>query len=250
MKTESEGEIQRYINELRDGFLTYTRKAYRLLPEMARPRVLDIGCGTGAQTMELARLGDAEIVGIDIDGAALDELNLEIERQGLSDRIQSVRCSLTETDFPHESFDILWEEGVLHILDVKRSLTECRRLLKPGGFLVMNETLKWFHTNLQVFPAFGFKVVNHFNLPPGIWWTDYYEPLEKRIAELRKKDLGSRELELLARHEREIEMVGKNPAEIDCAFYIVHKVPYWPGNLTTKARENPDYTESWLSSLL
>lgn len=225
MKNDSVGALQLYANDLRNSFLTYTRKAYGLIPKMARPRVLDIGCGRGAQTLELARLGDGEIVGIDIDKAALDELNLELERQGLLHRIQTVQCSLLKTDFPDESFDILWEEGVLHILDAKRALQECSRLLKPTGFLVMNETLRWFHTSLKVLPAFGFKVFDHFNLPSKIWWTDYYEPLEKRIAALKKRRFSSRELESLSRHEREIEMVRKNPTEFDCGFYIMQKVP-------------------------
>ena len=96
--------------------------------------------------------------------------------------------------------------------------------MKPGGFLVMNETLKWLNTSLEVFPALGFKVFDNFNLPSEIWWTNYYEPLEKRIAGLNRTHLSSRELKLLSRHEREIEMVKKNPAEFDCAFYIMRKV--------------------------
>ena len=39
----------------------YTRKAFRLLPKLAKPRILDIGCGTGIPALELARLREGEI---------------------------------------------------------------------------------------------------------------------------------------------------------------------------------------------
>ncbi len=39
------------IEELRERFLKYTRKAYQMLPKMDKPRILDIGCGTGIPTI-------------------------------------------------------------------------------------------------------------------------------------------------------------------------------------------------------
>ena len=58
------------VEELRGRFLEHSRQAYRLLPPLEQPRILDIGCGQGQQTMELARLGGGEVIGIDIDNAA------------------------------------------------------------------------------------------------------------------------------------------------------------------------------------
>ena len=42
----------------------YTKKAFHLLPELDKPRILDIGCGSGVPTMELARLSNGEIIGL------------------------------------------------------------------------------------------------------------------------------------------------------------------------------------------
>lgn len=212
------------IEELRERFLKYTRKAYQMLPKMDKPRILDIGCGTGIPTIELARLSNGEIIGIDIDKNALDKLNLKIEKKGLSSRVKTMNCSLYKTEFPSFSFNILWDEGVIHILDLKKSLKECSRLLKLNGFLVMGEMIKWMKDKFEIFSKFGFKQMYQLLLPEKCWWTEYYSPLEKKIKEIRKKNIGSEDLENLKRHEREIEMVKKNPKEFDCAFYIMQKV--------------------------
>lgn len=210
--------------QLRKGFLKYTRKAFHMLPKMDKPRILDIGCGTGIPTIELAQLSNGEIIGIDIDQDALDKLDLKIEKKGLSARVTTINCSLYKTEFPDKHFNILWDEGVIHILDIKKSLKECSRLLKPNGFLVIGEMIKWMKDKFEILSKFGFKLINQFLLPEKCWWTEYYEPLEKRINEVRKKYPRSENLEKLKQHEREIEMVKKNPKEFDCAFYIMQKI--------------------------
>jgi ubiquinone/menaquinone biosynthesis C-methylase UbiE len=212
------------IEQIRAVFLKYTRKTFQMLPKMERPRILDIGCGTGIPTIELAQLSDGEIIGIDIDPKALDKLDLKIEKNGLLRRIKTINCSLYKTKFPDKYFDILWDEGVIHILDLKKSLKECSRLLKPSGFLVMGEMIKWIKNKFDILSKFGFKLINQVLLPDKCWWTEYYEPLEKRIKELRKKYARSENFEKLKQHEREIEMVKKNPMEFNCAFYIMQKL--------------------------
>ena len=71
-------EIENYAEQLRKTFLKYTRKAFETLPKLDEPRILDIGCGSGIPTLELAGLSNVEIIGIDIDQSALDELDKKI----------------------------------------------------------------------------------------------------------------------------------------------------------------------------
>jgi len=77
------------LNELK-----YTIKAFRKLPKIEKPRILDIGCGSGVPTMELAKLSDGEIIGIDIDQESLDILSRKIEQEGLTNRVKAIKCSL------------------------------------------------------------------------------------------------------------------------------------------------------------
>ena len=208
---------------LREVFLKYTRRAFEMLPIMEKPYLLDIGCGYGSQTIEASKLIDGNIMGIDIDTSALKEFQLKIEKEGLSERIKLKEISLYNTGFPDETFDILLEEGVLHLLDVKKSYTECNRILKKDGYLVMFETIAYMTKKQKKIIKFGFELENHFLLPERAWWTDYYVPLEERIKKLKLKYKDSKELEKLKPFEYEIEMVRPNPKEFDCGFYIFQK---------------------------
>ena len=55
------------IEGFRAVFLQYTRMAFESIPRIDNPRILDIGCGTGMPTLELAKLSNGKITGIDID---------------------------------------------------------------------------------------------------------------------------------------------------------------------------------------
>ena len=76
-------------DSFRKRLLKYTRKVFKLLPRLDKPRILDVGCGSGVPTIELAILSRGKIVGIDIDQSLLDELDRKIEREGLSNRVES-----------------------------------------------------------------------------------------------------------------------------------------------------------------
>ena len=211
------------IGGLRAAFLEYTREAYLSIPSIAQPRILDVGCGTGLPTLELARLSDGEIVAIDPDQEAIDTLRLKIEEQGLSDRVRTINCSIFETGFEPASFDIVWEEGVFHLLEAERVLEESARLLKAEGFLAMFETNDWIEANRGRFIKHGFENFRRVALPSGCWWTRYYLPLEERIASLGSKYSSPDDRKILARYEREIESVRADIARSDCSFVVLRR---------------------------
>ena len=212
--------------ELRAWFLKYTREAYALLPRLDRPRILDIGCGSGSVTIELARLSGSEVVGIDTDDSALTELRRSVEGAGLGHRVKPINASLFDAGLASESFDVLWEEGVLHLFDPARSLPVCHRLLKAEGFLVVHETVAWFSGIRDQIPTFGFGVAGQLRLPQRCWWTDYYAPLEARIRLLREAGVDGITPGELSRYEREIAMVRADPDRFDSGFFVLQKP--WP----------------------
>ncbi len=201
------------ITELRARFLRYTRAAYARIP---RPqRVLDIGCGRGTSLLQLADLHGGQLVGIDIEASAVAELTQRLEREGLHGRVQMSVCSLLDTPFSDGSFDLLWEEGVLHLLELDRGLAECHRLLRPGGHLVSAEAVDWNRRHSDAFVRAGFEEVGSLPWPRGCWWTEYYAPLERRLAELRTR-LEGPDRAALEPYEREVAMVKADPAAADC----------------------------------
>ena len=129
-------------DHFRERLIKYTRRAYQMLPKIENPHILDIGCGSGVPTIELAKLSDGEIIGIDINQSSLDKLNGKIGEEGFSSRVKTVKCSLFEMDFPDESFDIIWAEGSIWVIGFEKGLKEWRRLLKPSGFLVVHDAIK------------------------------------------------------------------------------------------------------------
>jgi len=211
------------VEELRGRCLKHTRCAYRLLPSLEQPRILDIGCGQGQQTMELARLSGGEVVGIDIDHSALSRLRQLIDQTSVGDRIKVIQVSLFNNKFDDNSFDVLWEEGVLHLLDASNSLAECRRLLKPDGYLVMHETILWFESTRKKLPKFGFKLMDQHMLPKHFWWTRYGAPLEERIRAYREIHGDASDSQKIAEYENMVASIKSDPDGTDCGFYLVKR---------------------------
>jgi len=100
-------EIHRDLPREGPGRDSYTERAFRMLPPIDSPRILDIGCGPGAPTMTLARLSGGEVVGIDVHQQYLDQLQARIDAEGVADRVRAVNRSMFDLDFPDSSFDIV-----------------------------------------------------------------------------------------------------------------------------------------------
>ncbi len=209
---------------IREGLNKYTRKAFHVLPELDKPRILDVGCGSGVPTMELASLSNGQIVGLDIDQLLLDRLKRKIERAGLSGRVKTMKCSMLDMDFPEESFDIIWAEGSISIIGFKKGLEEWRRFLKPNGFLVVHDEIGNITGKLGHISNCGYELLEYFTLDEDIWWIEYFGPLEKQINEIRAKYANdSKALMALDDGQREIDMFKKNPRLNCSAFFVMRK---------------------------
>jgi len=57
-------EIHKDMPRQGSGRDEYTQKAFEMIPTIKKPKILDIGCGPGMQTIKLAKLSDGEIIGI------------------------------------------------------------------------------------------------------------------------------------------------------------------------------------------
>ena len=168
---------------LRAVFLEYTRKAFDSIPDIDKPRILDIGCGTGTVTLELARLSNGEITGMDINKELLNVLRRKIEKAGVSDRVKAIKCSIFDMEFPDESFDIIWAEGSISIIGFERGLQEWRQFLKPGGFMVIHDEKGNVTQKLEQISSCGYDLLGYFILNKDTWWAEYFAPLEELICE-------------------------------------------------------------------
>jgi ubiquinone/menaquinone biosynthesis C-methylase UbiE len=195
-----------------------------VLPKLNKPRILDIGCGSGLPTMELAKLSDGPILGLDIDHIQLEKLNRKIREKGLTHRVQTINCRIEKMDFPDNYFDILWAEGVIRILGFEKSLKEWNRLLKPSGFLVIHDAISIITKNLGKIPSWGYELIDQIMLPKNAWWIECYQPLETRIKHLTRKYRHQTEaLILLKKYQKQVDLVKNTLQKIDSAFFIMQK---------------------------
>lgn len=101
-------------------------------------RILDAGCGPGVFTMELAkRHPQAEVLGIDIDGAAVQRAERIAAKAGIPN-CRFVTADVTELGYSEE-FDLAVSvDNLEHVEDDVRAMRNLRRALVPGGVLVLH----------------------------------------------------------------------------------------------------------------
>ena len=209
---------------LRGRLVSHTRRAFEMLPRLDDPSILDIGCGTGVPTLELARLSNGQIFALDISQPHLDELESKIESAGLSGRVKAIRGSLFEIHLPDEAFDIIWSEGSIQFIGFERGLREWRHLLRPRGFLVVHDEIGNLALKLSQIPQCGYSLLGHFTISEKIWWRDYYKPLEQRIQQLRAEHRDDPDvLDSLAKEQDEVGTFRKEPRRFASVFLVMQK---------------------------
>ena len=161
-------------DEMRKRFLRFTDRAFNLLPPMECPRILDIGCGTGVPTIHLAALTGGQIVGLDSDEEALETLRARAKALGISDRVEALRGFLEDIPFQDGSFDLLWCEGAVSVLGFRESLREWRRLLAPGGCLVLHDEAVDIVVKRLTAREEGYTLLGDFEVSEQVWWDEYY----------------------------------------------------------------------------
>lgn len=199
-------------------------------------RILDIGCGNGPQTIQLAKHTPGTILATDNHQPFLDELDRRARAAGVRDKIRiSLRDmhTLTADDGP---FDLIWSEGALFVMGFRQGVAMCRSLLAPGGGLAASEVC-WLRpdppaecreffagiypamadvdANLAALRACGYEVIDHLILPESAWWEPFYLPLQNRLRMLRGRCAGdSGKLALIESLEKEIDIYRRY-----CAYY-------------------------------
>jgi len=152
-----------------------TRAALR-----ARPgeRGLDVGCGPGFLTCELAReVGPTgHVTAIDASPEMLDAARARVAREGLADRVDLGPGDAARLSFPNAAFDfVVGVQVYLYVPTIEEALAEAARVLRPGGRLIVVDTdwdsCVWLTSDRErhrrVMEAHGGRFV-HAHLPPRL----------------------------------------------------------------------------------
>ena len=209
------------------------------------PDILDLGCGTGDQTLLLAELTAGSIVAIDSHAPSVERLRAKVAARGLGQRVRPAVGDMAGLELPAGSFDLVWSEGALYNLGLERALRVCEGLLRPGGHLAFTDAV-WRQDDppaevrasfdfdyptmgkvadvLATIARSGLALAGHFTLPDEAWWDDFYGPMEARLGELRARYAGDAEaLGVLDRLAKEPELHRRHSDSYAYEFFVVRR---------------------------
>lgn len=208
-------------------------------------KIADIGCGTGASTLVLARLLNAEIIAVDLFQDFLDVLETRARSEGVAEKITPLRASMDNLPFEDEEFDVIWSEGAIYNIGFKKGIVDWKRHLKPGGLLIASE-ITWTtgarpaelqnHWNseypeidlasakIKILEDNGYSPVGFFVLPEPCWLDNYYQPMRSNFRQFMERHNHSEDACSMVDAERhEIELYEKYKAYFSYGVYIAKK---------------------------
>lgn len=184
------------------GSAACTRRALDFVPELsAQSQILDVGSGTGAQTLVLAESSPARILAVDSHPPYIAELTRTLTECRLTDRVRAETMDMRDLKVANGSVDLLWCEGAIYNVGIEGALERWQRLLRPNGHMAFTEAcwqtgdaptecrafwqreypaMRDAASVVQRINAAGYAVVEHFPLPTTAWWNDYYRPLQSK----------------------------------------------------------------------
>jgi SAM-dependent methyltransferase len=239
-------EIYEAIPRQGPGDCESTERALQLLPILnTNQRILDIGCGSGAQTIDLARATEARIVAVDNHPPFISQLRKRATEEGFDERITAQVGDMNELQFPDRSFDVIWSEGAIFIMGFGKGLAAWRRLLPRGGHLVVSEFC-WLEDNppaemeemlmdecsdvggvearRKAVAEHGYRLLDDFVLPEAGWWENYYLPLGECLERFRLSHAGNPEaLDVADRSQREIDLYRRHAGSFGYVFFVLQR---------------------------
>ena len=209
-------------------------------------KIADIGCGTGGQTMVLAKHTSGHITGVDLFADFIDIFNVNSQKSNLQDRVKGVVCSMENLSFQNEELDLIWSEGAIYNIGFERGVNEWHKLLKAGGYIAVSEA-SWFTEKRPVeidtfwkdaYPEIGiisdkvkqmqkagYVPVATFVLPENCWTEHFYIPQVSAQEKYLKKYAGNKAAEELVKNQRhEAELYNKYKEFYGYVFYIGKKI--------------------------
>jgi SAM-dependent methyltransferase len=222
-----------------------TRRAFEMMRGLpSAPRILDLGCGPGVQTVDLLRLCAGKVTALDLLPQMIARVEEVAEQAGAADRLETIQADMNEVRLPAASFDVVWSEGAIYNMGFEDGLAKVKGWVKPGGRVAVTEPV-WLVDDpprearafWQAYPAIdslagkravvsrlGYEPVGDFVLPASSWNDRYYDPLERRAAELAPGWRGIREAEaVLAEAREEIAVFREHGDSYSYAFFVMRR---------------------------
>jgi len=225
-----------------------SRRAIELTgPDPTTPiNAADLGCGTGASALMLARELNAHITAIDAAPAFIERLRERAAGAGLADRISAQVGDMASPPFREHELDLIWCESAIYNVGFSEGVRAWRRVLRPGGVLAISE-LTWTtatrpaeidshwnaeypgittaSANLRTLEAEGYAPLGFFFLPPRCWTDNYYAPLHAGFEPFLERHGHSEAAKRIVDTEQaEIELFRQHGRWYGYAFYVARRL--------------------------
>ena len=209
-------------------------------------RVADLACGTGGQTMVLARSIAGNITGVDICPDFIDIFNDNAKKLGFQERVNGIVGSMENLSFKKEEFDLIWSEGAIDSIGFEKGLTYWNGFLKKNGYIAVT-CPSWFTDerpaeiekfwvdavnglgtvgyNTSIMSKAGYSFVAAFALPEKCWIDNYFIPREAAEKALLEKYAGNETVAAYIKDDKyEVELYSKYKQYYGYVFYIGKKI--------------------------
>lgn len=193
------------MEKLGPGSDADTLHLLELLPESPLRLVVDAGCGTGRQTLVLARELGARIHAIDLHQPFLDDLVVRAREAGLAHLVDARCMDMKHIPEVFRGVDLLWSEGAAYHIGFRNALSTWAGAFAMRGLVVVSE-LCWLketpprevteffqsgYPDMQSVPqnvaaaeSEGYRVLATHTLPRETWVEGYYDVLAPRAQAL------------------------------------------------------------------
>ena len=224
-----------------------TIKALSFLDNLNKiSRVVDLGCGTGGQTMVLAQNIAGNITGVDFFPGFINIFNHNAKKLNLQERVNGIVGSMENLSFQKEEFDLIWSEGAIASIGFEKGLNYWKDFLKTDGYIAVTyeswftderpvEIEKWWVDNvpeistighnISIMQKAGYGLVAAFTLPEKCWTDNYFIPREAAGKALLEKYAGNKTVEaFIANMKYEAELYSKYKQYYGYVFYVGKKI--------------------------
>ena len=216
------------------------------LNKSRRLKIADLGCGTGASTLCLAKALDAEIIAVDFLPEFVEILQRNLDASDLSQRVHSKVGSMDDLGFSNNELDVIWSEGAIYNIGFEHGINYWRQFLKPKGILAVSE-ITWLtdqrpdeiqsywdaqypeiataSAKIRQLEEAGYSPLGYFVLPEYCWLDNYYRPLQRTFDEFFSRHANSNDAQALVEAEiEEIKVFKKYKEYFSYGFYIASKL--------------------------
>ena len=231
------------MEKLAPGGDVHTRHVLSLLPKGSFQVIVDAGCGSGRQTMILAKELGTLVHAVDFHEPFLNALKQRAADAKLEHLVQTHCMDMKDIPFFFRQIDLLWSEGAAYNIGFANALTLWARAINPGGGLVVSELawlqeqvpdtareffqscypdMKHISQNITVAENAGYSVLDTYTVPREAWVEGYYDVLEPRAKALLDHP-DSTVREFACETVKEIEIFRTSEDSYGYVFYVLQR---------------------------